>query len=554
MIPRYDHIVVGGGSSGCVAAARLVAAGRRVLLLEGGHSHRHPLLDAPPGIFKMINGSKFMRYHQTVPQDHLDGRMHDIPQANVLGGGSSVNAQVYMRGRPSDYEEWHALLRGDNDYPGWGWADVLPHFRGMEGNDRLNNDLHGAEGPMLVSDPGHIDDISRWFVQAVQALGEPYNHDFNGPVQRGVGFYQFMNRRGRRSSAAYAFLAPLAGNPNLTLRLNARVRRIDLEQGRAVGVTWRDATGAEHRASADGDVILAAGALVTPQLLMLSGLGPAEQLREHGIPCHADLPGVGENLVDHPEVPIIATTTGRHGYYRQGVGWRMLLNGLHFKLFGTGRILSAGVEAGAFVNPSDPAAEPTIQAFCVPIVYLDRDTLTLVQDSYGLTVTTVVVKPQSRGFVRLRSADPDAMPLVSPNLLQHPADARAMIDGQRFFLRAFQTSPLKDRVRAIAIPDPEDLSDAAIMRHCRRFVKTNYHPAGTCRMGPPGDTMAVLDSRLRVRGVQGLRVCDLSAMPNINAGNTNAPAMMMGSRCAEFVAGDGVQSHAECGLAGQAAS
>jgi choline dehydrogenase-like flavoprotein len=491
----------------------------------------------PPGIFKMINGSKYMRYHQTVPQEHLDGRVHDIPQANVLGGGSSVNAQVYMRGRPSDYEAWHEALRGDNDYPGWRWADVLAHFRGMEGNNRLHNDLHGAEGPLLVSDPGHITDFSRWFVQAVQALGEPYNHDFNGLTQRGVGFYQFMNRRGKRSSAAYAFIAPLEGDPNLTLRLNARVRRVEIESGRAVGVTYRDAKGVERRAFADGDVILAAGALVTPQLLMLSGLGPADQLREHGIATLVDLPGVGRNLVDHPEVPIIAKANGRHGYYRQGVGWRMLLNGLHFKLFGSGPILSAGVEAGAFVNPSDPDAEPTIQAFCVPIVYLDRDTLTLVEDTYGLTITTVVVKPKSRGFVRLRSGDPDDMPLVSPNLLSHPDDARAMLDGQRFFLRAFETSPLKERIADVAIPAPGDLSDEALMRHCKRFVKTNYHPAGTCRMGAASDMDAVLDSRLRVRGVENLRVCDLSAMPDINAGNTNAPAMMMGSRCAEFILG-----------------
>jgi choline dehydrogenase-like flavoprotein len=540
MKERYDYIVVGGGSSGCVAAARLVKeGGARVLLLEAGHSHRHPLLDMPPGIFKMINGSKYMRYHQTVPQEHLNGRVHDIPQANVLGGGSSVNAQVYMRGRPSDYDEWHEMLRGDNDYPGWRWADVLPHFRGMEGNNRLHDERHGADGPLLVSDPGHINDFSRWFVQSVQALGEPYNHDFNGPRQRGAGFYQFMNRSGKRSSAAYAFIAPLAENPNLTVRLNAAVRRIEIENGAAVGVTYRDAKGTDRRAFADGEVIVAAGSLVTPQLLMLSGIGPAEQLRSHGIACAADLPGIGENLIDHPEVPIVSMASGPYGYYRQGVGWRMLWNGLQFRLFGSGPITSAGVEAGAFVNPADPEAEPTIQAFCVPIVYLDRDTLGLVEDTYGLTITTVVVKPKSRGYVRLRSADPADMPLVSPNLLQHPDDARAMIDGQRFFLRAFQTSPLKERIKRVAIPDPNDLSDEAIMQHCRRFVKTNYHPSGTCRMGATGDALAVLDSRLRVRGVKKLRVCDLSAMPNINAGNTNAPAMMLGSRCAELIMAGG---------------
>jgi choline dehydrogenase len=532
---RYDYIIVGGGSSGCAAAAKLVKdAGARVLLLEAGHSHRHPLLDMPPGIFKMINGSKFMRYHHTAPQEHLNGRVHDIPQGNVLGGGSSVNAQVYMRGRPSDYDEWDALLRGDNDYPGWSWADVLPHFRAMEGNNRLCDERHGADGPILVSDPGHIDDVSRWFVQSVQALGEPYNHDFNGAKQRGVGFYQFTNRRGKRSSAAYAFIEPLQGDPNLVVRLHAQVRRIDLAGGRAIGVTYRDANGVEQTALADGEVIVAAGALVTPQLLMLSGIGPAAHLQAHGIACLADLPGVGENLIDHPEVPIIAIANGKYGYYRQGVGWRMLLNGLQFKLFGTGRITSAGVEAGAFVNPADPDGEPTIQAFCVPIVYLDRDALGQVKDTYGVTITTVVTKPKSRGFVRLASSNPDDMPLVSPNLLKDPADARTMIDGQRFFLRAFQNGPLAKRIDRVIAPDPSDLSDEAIMNHCRRLVKTNYHPSGTCRMGASSDPLAVLDSKMRVRGIDNLRVCDLSAMPNINAGNTNAPAMMFGVRCAEF--------------------
>jgi choline dehydrogenase len=536
MPERFDYIIIGGGSSGCVAAARLVKeGGARVLLLEAGYSHRHPLLDMPPGIFKMIRNSKYMRYHHTVPQDHLGGRAHDIPQANVLGGGSSVNAQVYIRGRPSDYEEWHESLHGDNDYPGWQWKDVLPHFRAMEGNDRLYNDLHGANGPLQVSDPGHIDDFSRWFVQAVQALGVPFTHDFNGPNQHGVGFYQFMNRRGRRSSAAYAFLAPLANDRRLTIRLRSRVRRIEIENGRATGVTYRDGKGVDHQVFADGEVIVAAGSLITPQLLMLSGIGQADQLKAYGVPCLVNLPGVGENLIDHPEVPLIATASGPYGYYRQSVGWRMLLNGLHFKLFKTGRILSTGFEAGAFVNPTSPEPEPTIQAFCVPIVYLDRGSESLLEDTYGLTVTTVLIKPKSRGFVRLRSADPDDMPLVSPHLLKDPADALAMADGQRFFLRAFQTSPLAERIKSIAIPDPGDLSDDAIIKHCRRFVKTNYHPSGTCRMGTPGDPMAVLDSRMRVRGVEGLRVCDLSAMPNINAGNTNAPAMMLGSRCAEFI-------------------
>ncbi|WDR05208.1 GMC family oxidoreductase N-terminal domain-containing protein [Devosia rhodophyticola] len=538
MSDTFDHIVIGGGAAGCVAASRLASeGGARVLLLEAGHSNRHPLLDMPPGIFKMINGSKFMRYHRTTPQAHLDGRAHDIPQGHVLGGGTSVNAQVYMRGRAADYDEWQEVLRGNNDAIGWGWDDVLPHFTGMENNNRLNNQYHGHAGPLLVSDPGHINEFSRWFVQVVQGLGEPFNPDFNDGNQRGVGFYQFMNRNGKRSSAAYAYLSPQENNPNLTVRLHSEVQRIIVENGRAVGVVYKDRSGRDHRVMVEGEIIVSAGALITPKLLMLSGLGAAADLADHGIECLVDLPGVGQNLIDHPEVPMTALANGPYGYFKQGVGWRMLRNGLQFKIFGSGPITSAGIEAGAFVNPTDPEAPPTIQAFCVPIVYLDRDALDAIKDDYGMTITTVLVKPKSRGEVRLASSDPSAMPLVSPNLLKHPDDMQAMIDGQRFFLRAFTEKPLADRLHGVVSPPLDDLSDEAMRTHCKRFVKTNYHPASTARMGADGDRMAVLDARLRVRGVEGLRVCDMSAVPNINAGNTTAPAMMLGDRCADLIMG-----------------
>ena len=390
---------------------------------------------------------------------------------------------------------------------------------------------------MLVSDPGHIDPMSRWFVQSVQALGEPFNSDFNGETQRGAGFYQFMNRHGKRSSAAYAYVTPQENNPRLTVRLHAEVLRVVVENNKARAVEYRDKLGKLHTVLSDGDITLAAGSLITPKLLMLSGIGPATHLREHGIDVIADLPGVGQNLIDHPEVPITALANGPYGYYRQGEGWRMLKNGLQFKLFGSGPITSAGVEAGAFINPDTPDAPPSIQAFCVPIVYTDRDTVGLVQDGYGMSITTVVVKPRSRGTVKLASANPADMPLVSPNLLKHPDDMRDMIAGQRFFLHAFNTRPLAARIDKVVLPSPDDLSDEALMAHCKRFVKTNYHPCSTARMGADTDPMAVLDARLRVRGVEGLRVCDLSAVPNINAGNTNAPAMMLGDRCADLIMG-----------------
>ena len=538
MSETFDHIVIGGGASGCVTAARLVTDGnRRVLLLEAGYSHHHPLLDMPPGIFKMINGSKYMTYHHTVPQPHLHDRVHDIPQGNVLGGGTSVNAQVYMRGRPSDYDEWEEILRGNNEGASWGWSTVLKHFRRIEGNNRLSNELHGSDGPLLVSDPGYVDDVSRWFVQSVQEKGEPYNPDFNGPTQRGVGFYQFMNRAGKRSSAAYAYIEPLKNDTRLTVRLRAAVSRINFENGRAVSVTYTDAKRQEHTVFSKGDIVLTAGSLVTPKVLMLSGIGPSAHLKAHGIQTLVDLPGVGQNLIDHPEVPVISIANGPYGYYRQGVGWRMMLNGLNFKLFGNGRILSTGFEAGAFINPIDRDAPPTIQAFCVPIVYLDRDLLKVFDDTYGVTITTVVAKPKSRGYVQLRSADPAAPPLVSPHLLQHPDDMATMVAGQRFFRDVLLSGPLGKRVEKVIAPAGPDLSDDVMAEHCRRFVKTNYHPASTARMGADGDPMAVLDARLRVRGVDNLRVADLSAVPNINAGNTTAPAMMLGDRCVDFILG-----------------
>lgn len=536
MSEYFDYIVVGGGSSGSVVAAKLADKGRaKVLLLESGYSHRHPLLDMAPGMFKLINGSKYMKYHKTVPQPQLDNRTHDIPQGHVLGGGSSVNAQVYMRGRPSDYDEWNDILRVNNDTVGWGWEDVLPHFRGMEDNHRLNNELHGMGGPLKVSDTGHINEFSRWFVQSVQAMGESFNPDFNGATQRGVGFYQFTNRHGKRSSAAYAFLAPQAKNRNLTIRLQATAQRVLMESNKAIGVVYRDKNDIEHTAFASSEVILTSGALITPKLLMLSGIGPTDHLEKHGISVLVDLPGVGQNLIDHPEVPMTAFANGPYGYFKQGNGWRMVKNGLQFKLFGSGPVTSVGFEAGAFVNPVDADAAPSIQAYCVPAVYIDRGLQELVKEDYGITITTVVIKPKSRGEVRLASSDPSDMPLVSPNLLAHEDDMQMMIAGQRYFVKAMQSEPLKGKIDRIAIPSPEDLSDQALSEHCKRFVKTNYHPAGTACMGADNNKYAVLDAKLRVRGINGLRVCDMSAVPNINAGNTNAPAMMLGDRCAEFI-------------------
>ncbi len=537
MTETFDHIVVGGGSAGCVAAAQLVRGGSRVLLLEAGHSHRHPLLDMPPGVFKLLkNGSKFFKMHQSTPQDHLGGRTTEIQQGNVLGGGSSVNGQAYVRGRPSDYDGWHEVLRGNNDAVGWAWSDVLPHFKRLEGNRRFNNELHGTEGPLIVSDPGHINEMARWFVQSLQAQGEPYNTDFNGPTQRGAGYFQFTYQQGQRISAAYAFIAPLEGNPDLTLRLQAEVQKIVIENGRAVGVVYKDRSGV-HEARADGEIILSAGAFITPKIMMLSGLGPADHLTSHGIAVIEDMLGVGQNLNDHPDVSIVARVNGPYGYYGQDTGWNMIRNGLQFKLFGTGPITTTGLEAATFVNPTDPDAPPTHEAYCIPVLYLPPEMLKEVGDGYGVSIQIVLLQPQSRGEVRLASADPAAMPLISPNFLKDPRDLEAMITGLRYFRKTLETKPMADRIDRIVAPDPDDFSDEALGAHCRKMVKTNFHPVGTAKMGADGDPLAVLDSRMRVRGIAGLRVCDMSAVPEIPAGNTNAPAMMLGDRCADLVMG-----------------
>lgn len=533
-----DHIIIGGGSSGCAAASRLVKDGKaKVLMLEGGHSHHHPLLDMPPGVFKLLkNGSKFFTTHKTTPQPQLGGRVQDIPQGNVLGGGSSVNGQVYVRGRPDDYDAWHEIMRGCNDGLDWSWEKVLPHFRAMESNVKFNDEFHGTDGPLTVSDPGQVNEMAQWFVQSVQAQGEPFNPDFNGKSQRGVGYFQFTYKKGQRISAAYAFIAPLLKNPNFELRLNAQVQKILIEDGRAVGVKYKDKTGI-HEVRCSGDVILSAGALVSPKLLMLSGIGPAAHLEEHGIEVCADLPGVGQNLTDHPDVSIVAKANGPYGYYGQDRGWNMIRNGLQFKLFGTGPVTTTGLEAAVFFNPSEPEAKPTLEAYCIPILYLDDEKLKEVGDGHGVSIQIVLLKPHSRGEVRLASSDPEDMPVISPNFLTDERDVAELVKGLKFFRKTLETKPMSDRVAQIVAPDPAEFDDETLVAHCRNVVKTNYHPACTAKMGADNDPMAVLDARMCVRGIEGLRVCDMSAAPEIPSGNTNAAAMMLGDRCAELILG-----------------
>ena len=530
-----DYIVVGGGASGCALTNKLLSANKSVTLIEAGYSHHNFLLDVPAGFFKLINNSKYATYYKTRPQAHLAGRENIIPQGNVLGGGTSINAQVYMRGRAEDYNEWDEILRVNNDGAKWNWDTVLPFFKEMENNSRINNKYHSNKGNLNVSDSPHVDQLSYDFIESVALLGVEKTDDFNGEHQKGVGLYQFMNKKGKRSSSAYAFIESQLKNPLLNLLLETTVKEIIIENEVAIGVVIVNRFGEEEKIFANKEVILAAGSFMTPKILMLSGVGKEEELNEFSIKCKNNLPGVGKNLMDHPECPLIAKANGKYGYFKQGDGWRMLKNGIEFLLFGTGRVNSTGVEAGAFINPLNTNDLSYIQAFFVPSIYMNSDTIGVIDDDYGMSITTVMTKPKSRGYVKLQSSNFKDPPIIELNLLKHEEDLKMMMAGQRFFLDALKTGPLSKKVEKIIVPDIDNLTDKNLEAHCKKFVRTNYHPSGTAKMGADNDKMAVLDSKLRVRGIENLRVCDLSAMPNINSGNTSAPAMMLGLRCSEFL-------------------
>ena len=532
----FEYIIVGGGSSACVAATRLVRDhGARVLLLERGPANYAWLMRMPAGYMKYLARDTFLEMHKAVPQPQLGGRSPIVPQAKVLGGGSSVNAMVYMRGQREDYDSWDAFLGGNS---GWSYADMLPAFRGMEGNARLNDVFHGIDGPLQVSDPGHMAEMSQAFVLAAQGNGIPYNGDFNGARQAGVGPMQNTFGRGRsgrmeRCDAVRAFLSQVINDPRLTLVTGATVTRVLIKGGRAVGVSYRH-DGKMVEARCDGEVLMAAGTYNTAKLMMLSGLGPADHLKAHSIPVIVDLPGVGANLQDHHEVPVIAATNRRGvGYFGEDRGWRMISNGLQYLVFGTGPVTTIGVDCCCFYDP-DGGERPTIQLYCAPIVYLDRD-VTDQKPTHGVTLTSCLLRPKARGSVKLRSWDPLALPLVDSNFFGDPEDMRLTIASMRFARRLLATRPAASLIKHEMLPGADAQSDEDLQAFCKKLVKTNYHPVGTARMGPDGDPMAVLDKQLRVRGVDGLRVIDCAAMPFIPSGNTNAPALAMGDRAVALI-------------------
>lgn len=521
---KHDYVVVGGGTAGSYLAGQLAEAGARVLVLEAGGSDRNPLIRMPAGYVKLLSVARYMWFYESVKQGHLNGRNPVIPAGRVVGGGSSVNAMVYIRGQSHDYDEWVAATGDDS----WSFANLLPIFKEIEGNDTFNDELHGASGPMKVSNPRHLNELSRAYVQAAQETGLPFKADFNRGQQTGTGFFQLNTANGRRCSAADAFLHPAMKTGRIEVLTGCVVQKVTIENGKATGVVY-SRNGAILQAQAGSEVLLCAGAIATPRILMCSGIGQEAQLRAHGITPLITLQGVGENLQDHTEVPVLSFCNGKYGYYRQDRGWNQLRNGLQYMLFGTGPVTSNGVEAGSFFDPDDFSKDAKIQQFCIPSVYLDRDTTSL-KPSYGVTINSCVLRPKSRGTVRLASADPGVQPLVDPRYLTDPEDLRLSIAGLRQARRVLAAKPLRQMIDHEIFPGVGKDDDASLEQHARAFVKTVYHPVGTARMGREGDPDAVVDTDLRVFGVQGLRIADTSVWPNIISGNTNSTALAVAAK------------------------
>ncbi|WEK04043.1 MAG: GMC family oxidoreductase N-terminal domain-containing protein [Candidatus Devosia phytovorans] len=531
----YDFVIAGGGSAASVAAMRLVRDfGFSVLLLERGPAKTNRVMAMPAGYMKYLAQDTFLEMHKTVPQPQLGGRAPIVPVGRALGGGSAVNAMVYMRGQAEDYDGWAAGMGNSTD---WSYEDMLPHFTGIEANARFNDRYHGIGGKLRISDPGHLSPTTEHFLQAAQGLGHAYNPDFNGVRQNGVGIMQHTygqwGRYKERSDAKKAFLDDLSDDRRLTIVTGAQVDRIIVENGKAIGVAYRK-DGTRHVAHAGREVLVAAGTYNSAKLMLLSGIGPAAHLREHGLDVVADIAGVGQNLQDHHEVPVIATTKAPSGYFGQDKGWNMLRNGLQYLLFNSGPVTTTGIESCLFFDP-DGGDRPTIQLYCAPIVYLDRD-VSAAKPTWGVTFTSCLLRPKARGSVKLRSANPDDQPLVDCNFFGEPDDLRLTMKALETARKLLDTEPFKSRIADELLPGAAVMSDPAKLEsYCGQTVKTNYHPVGTLRMGLDSDPTAVVGPDLKVRGVDGLRVIDCSIMPQIVSGNTNAPAMAIGSKAASLI-------------------
>ena len=529
----FDYIVTGAGSAGCVVAARLSESGEhRVLLLEAGGEDRNFWIHVPMGFSQVYANPRVNWMYESEPEAQLNGRTLYQPRGKVLGGTSSINGMVYMRGNAADYDEWRQ--RGCT---GWDWDSVLPYFKKAEHQERGANEFHGAGGPLRVSDQPFHSELAQRLVEAAIQAGLPPIEDFNDGRQEGAGYFQSTTGDSRRWSTATAYLRPSRNRPNLVVRTNAHAARIEIENGRAVGVTYMNG-GAPKTARARGEVIVSGGVFNSPQLLQLSGIGPGALLQEKGIPVIRDTPAVGSYMQDHFYVRLAYRCT-------RPITMNELANSLPRKavalaqwvLFRSGPLSGNGVTAGAFAR-SDPRLErPDLQFNFSPWSYASRDARGAVAHPFpGFSLSAVHLRPDSRGSVQIKSPDPMAAPSIRFNFLQTQSDLQALTAGMRLARKFTQQPALAPYVAEELIPGPATNTDAEFEANIRQNANSNLHPVGTCRMGPDGDS--VVDPRLRVHGVAGLRVADAAIMPTVPAGNTNAPTIMIGEKAADMILED----------------
>ncbi|WP_240098195.1 GMC family oxidoreductase [Thermomonas flagellata] len=521
----YDYIIIGAGSAGCVLAHRLSEdPAVKVLLLEAGPRDWHPYIHMPAGLAKLVNRKGVNWDYQTAPEPQLDGRRLWWPRGKVLGGSSAINAMCYVRGVPGDYDRWAQGARG------WDWASVLPYFRRAEANTRGADALHGGDGPLAVDDLRYHNPLSEVFIAAAEQAGLARNPDFNGPQQAGVGLYQVTQRDGARCSAATAYLAPIRGRPNLTVHTGALVNRITFAGGRASGVTYAMHGRAFHQPAAR-EVILSGGAINSPQLLMLSGIGPADALRRLGIAVVHDSPGVGANLQDHLDICTLYHCTRPVSYDRTSelrLAFDYYLRGHRGP--GTSNLAEAG---GFWRSPLAADERCDVQFHFVPAMLDDHGRHRLPGDGY--TLHACFLHPRSRGRIVLASNRASDKPRIEAGYLSDAEgfDLRMMVECARISRHILQQPAFAPYRGAPIFPAREDLDDAALAAFVRAKAETVYHPVGTCRMGD--DAAAVVDAALRVRGVDGLRVVDASVMPALPSGNTNAPTIMIAERAADLI-------------------
>ena len=526
----FDYVIVGGGSAGCVLAARLSEnPSARVCLIEAGGRDTNPLIHMPVGFAKMTTGPLTWGL-MTTPQKHANMREILYAQAKVLGGGSSINAEIFTRGHPSDYDRW--VTEGA---VGWGAAEVQKYFLRSEGNTILSGALHGTDGPLGVSNIPDPQPVTRAFVQSCQEFGIPYNADFNGAVQEGAGFYQTTTKNYRRCSAAVGYLRPALSRPNLTVITGALVLRVVVSAGRATGVEYSKG-GDTQIARAESEVIVTSGAIGTPKLMLLSGIGPAAELARHGIKVQQDLPGVGQNLTDHFGIDIVAELKGHDSLDKYNKPHWALWAGIEYTLFKSGPVTSNVVEGGAFWYADTSAASPDLQFHFLAGAGAEAGVPSVPKGASGITLNSYALRPKSRGSVSLRSADPAALPLVDPNFLADPDDLRIAAEGVKISREVFSQPSLQKYIRTLRFPDDAVKTQADYEAYARQYGRTSYHPVSTCRMGQ--DDMAVVDPALRVRGVDGLRICDSSVMPSLIGSNTNAPTIMIAEKAADLIRGN----------------